>query len=306
MEILGLGSYHGTGEPGVLLIDSDSTTVLPIFLDPCDVDVISLGLSGISFPRPLTYDLLATILESVGAGVPWVLIDVTDQGGLRADVALRLGGSETRVSSTVSNAIALGQRTGATLLVSSGVLEEYAVPAGAIEGLAKWVLASTPSLESPLTSAASDTLDVPDSLYVDVLNVLLYTQSSTIFLLDEQETVLFALGIDICQGMSISMAIEDVETPVPGLHDLFTSALDVLEIEMVRATIVDLQDGIFIATITFAHRGRLLDIDARPSDSIALSVRTGAPIFILGELAARYGLDASEYREEIEMLRGGG
>ena len=71
-----------------------------------------MGLQGIVFPRPLTYDLFATVLEAVGASVPWVLIDLTDQGGLRADVALRIGRSETHVPAAVSNAIALTQRYG--------------------------------------------------------------------------------------------------------------------------------------------------------------------------------------------------
>ena len=304
MRILGFGTYKATGETGVLLVDPDSTTVLPVFVGPCDADVISFGLRGATFPRPLAYDLFAVLLDAVGASVPWILVDVTEQGALDAVVALRAGGSLTQVPAMVSNAIALAQRTGATLFASTRTLEEYAVPIEEIGGLAKSV--SDPALfqDVPLTSAAFDTMDIPDSLQVQVLGVLVRTYS-TVFLIDSEETVLFPLGIDACQAISIAEKTGDVGMPGPGVHDLFESALDALEIEMVRATIVDMQDRIFIATITFSHRGRSSDLDARPSDSIALSVRTGAPLFILGPLAAQYGIDASEYREEIEMLRGG-
>jgi bifunctional DNase/RNase len=78
------------------------------------------------------------------------------------------------------------------------------------------------------------------------------------------------------EAQSIAIEIEGIKPPRPLTHDLIKNILETLGAELNEITISELRDGTFFATLSFDGQ----DIDARPSDAIALAVRFGVPIFV--------------------------
>jgi len=78
------------------------------------------------------------------------------------------------------------------------------------------------------------------------------------------------------EAQSIALEIEGIKPPRPLTHDLMKNIIETMGSELTEITISELRDGTFFATLSFNSQ----EIDARPSDAIALAVRFGAPIFV--------------------------
>ncbi|MBI5021355.1 MAG: bifunctional nuclease family protein [Ignavibacteriales bacterium] len=78
------------------------------------------------------------------------------------------------------------------------------------------------------------------------------------------------------EAQSIALEIEGIKPPRPLTHDLMKNIIETLGSELIEITIGELREGTFYATLSFDGQ----DIDARPSDAIALAVRFGVPIFV--------------------------
>src|SRR5262245_60187298 len=87
------------------------------------------------------------------------------------------------------------------------------------------------------------------------------------------------IWIDIPEARAISMEIEQVKAPRPLTHDLIRNMLNGFGAKVSRITITDLLNSTYIATIAVAIKGQELEIDARPSDAIAIALRMKAPIY---------------------------
>jgi bifunctional DNase/RNase len=81
------------------------------------------------------------------------------------------------------------------------------------------------------------------------------------------------------EAAAILMKLQGASTPRPMTHDLFTDTLGHLEARVVRVCVTELRDNTFFATITIQQNGSEIEVDSRPSDAIALAVRSDAPIF---------------------------
>ena len=81
------------------------------------------------------------------------------------------------------------------------------------------------------------------------------------------------------EAAAILMKLQGASTPRPMTHDLVTEMLSQLDAQVVRITVTELKENTFYATITVQQDGTEIDIDSRPSDAIALAVRSDAPIF---------------------------
>lgn len=97
------------------------------------------------------------------------------------------------------------------------------------------------------------------------------------------------------EANAIAMKLQDIDTPRPMTHDLLASVFQSLEAQVLRIVVCDLVDETFLASIVVQLDGRLVEIDARPSDAIALAVRLDAPIF-----AAKHVLDKAAMVAEEE------
>jgi bifunctional DNase/RNase len=114
----------------VFLKDPKTQRLLPVWIGRFEADAIQMKLNGETFPRPLTHDLLKSLLDAAGTKVRYVLVDALratgrrDSGTYFAKIALSLkGGGPVEVDSRTSDAIALSVRTGAPVYVAAGIME---------------------------------------------------------------------------------------------------------------------------------------------------------------------------------------
>ncbi|WP_419919591.1 bifunctional nuclease family protein [Candidatus Poriferisocius sp.] len=90
---------------------------------------------------------------------------------------------------------------------------------------------------------------------------------------------LLPIFIGGAEAQAIALAMEEVETPRPMTHDLFKNVLDDLGVRLERIVVTELQDRTFYAQLELAGDNGTCRVSCRPSDAVALAVRTGAPIF---------------------------
>jgi uncharacterized protein len=88
------------------------------------------------------------------------------------------------------------------------------------------------------------------------------------------------IWVGIFEANAIALQIENVTTPRPMTHDLLRNVIHDLNATVQKIVVCDLQENTFYALIYLALNGDTLTIDARPSDAIALALRTRAPIFV--------------------------
>ena len=81
------------------------------------------------------------------------------------------------------------------------------------------------------------------------------------------------------EAAAILMKLQGANTPRPMTHDLVTDMLEKLEARVIRIAVTELRENTFYAVVTVAVDGSEIEIDSRPSDAIALAVRSDAPIY---------------------------
>jgi hypothetical protein len=118
------------------------------------------------------------------------------------------------------------------------------------------------------------------SMHVESVRVDPQT-SSPVVLLREEAGMRRSLPIwiGVYEAQSIAMAMEKVESPRPNTHDLIQNLLDGIRGKLRRVVITELRDNTYYAALEIELNGNTVAIDSRPSDAIAIAVRTGAPVF---------------------------
>ncbi|NOZ59630.1 MAG: bifunctional nuclease family protein [Euryarchaeota archaeon] len=120
-----------------------------------------------------------------------------------------------------------------------------------------------------------------------------------VFLENDREEVL-PIYIGAAEAFSIQTALEKVPYPRPLTHDLLVNILEGLNSKIERVLIDDLSDGVFFARLIVRVDGNEFEFDARPSDSIALAVRTGAPVYVSDKVMETASVSKDEYRISFE------
>ncbi len=92
------------------------------------------------------------------------------------------------------------------------------------------------------------------------------------------------IWIGINEARSIAAEIEEIESPRPNTHDLAKQMLDELDADIDRVVVTDLRDGTYYARVILRTSSGDREIDSRPSDAIALALRSGARVFVLEHL----------------------
>jgi bifunctional DNase/RNase len=106
------------------------------------------------------------------------------------------------------------------------------------------------------------------------------SNSPIVVLRDDEDKIFLPIWVGIFEANAIALRLENVETPRPMTHDLLANLILELRANVTRIVINDLRDSTFFARIFLSSTGRDFEIDARPSDAIALALRTAAPIFV--------------------------
>jgi len=106
------------------------------------------------------------------------------------------------------------------------------------------------------------------------------SNSPIVVLKDDAEKFFLPIWVGIFEANAIALQLEKVSTPRPMTHDLLRNFISELDARVARVVINDLRDSTFFAQIRVITSDRTLEIDARPSDAIALALRVEAPIFV--------------------------
>jgi bifunctional DNase/RNase len=101
-----------------------------------------------------------------------------------------------------------------------------------------------------------------------------------IILKSEEDEQAVPIWIGLLEATSIASALQNIEYERPMTHDLLKNFADTLQISVVKVEVCDLKDNTFYARIYFVSKDKSFDIDARPSDAIALALRFKAPIYV--------------------------
>jgi bifunctional DNase/RNase len=123
MTVYGV-SYDSVGrQPIVLLRTSDGRRVLPIWIGSGEANAILTKLKGSDPPRPMTHDLLQSLVDLVGASVLRVAVTELRDNTYYAMITLRINGEDVEIDSRPSDAIALALRTRSPILVEENVID---------------------------------------------------------------------------------------------------------------------------------------------------------------------------------------
>ena len=106
------------------------------------------------------------------------------------------------------------------------------------------------------------------------------TNMPIIILRDKEGQKVLPIWVGIFEANAIALQIENVATPRPMTHDLLRNVIHDLKASVQKVVVCDLQENTFYALIYLSLNGDTLAVDARPSDAIALALRTRAPIFV--------------------------
>jgi uncharacterized protein len=109
------------------------------------------------------------------------------------------------------------------------------------------------------------------------------------------------------EAAAILMKLQGASTPRPMTHDLLADVFEQLDAEVVRITVTELRENTFFASITVQQNGSEIEIDSRPSDAIAIAVRSDAPIFaaerVIEESAIEFEGEEVNEEEVVEEFR---
>jgi uncharacterized protein len=106
------------------------------------------------------------------------------------------------------------------------------------------------------------------------------TNMPIVILRDKDGQRVLPIWVGIFEANAIALQIENISTPRPMTHDLLRNIIQDLRAKVEKIVVCDLQENTFYALIYLALDGDVLAIDARPSDAIALALRTRAPIYV--------------------------
>ncbi len=136
---------------------------------------------------------------------------------------------------------------------------------------------------------------------MEIIGLASSPQSSGSYALILQETggmrrLSILIGAELAQA--IALELEQIKPPRPITHDLLKRVIEALGATLVEVTITELEDSTFYAVLTLDSTPQ--EIDARPSDAIALAIRFNAPIFVAETVLAEAGVVPQEDDEEGE------
>ena len=148
-----------------------------------------------------------------------------------------------------------------------------------------------------------------------VMGIVMDSKASNpvVLLVDLAGEKALPIWIGVFEADAISRGLEDVATPRPMTHDLMKEILDTFRVSLNKVVIWDLKDNTFYAHVYRLVDGEEVIVDSRPSDAIALAVRTRSPIFVsgtvlkaakdLGVVAANLMEDQDELKTLIESMK---
>jgi len=107
--------------------DEVSTRYLPIWIGPAEADAIAVKLQGVSVPRPLTHDLLRSVIDALGATIHSIIVNDLKNDTFYAKVILNVDGGQMEIDSRPSDALALAVRSESPIYADESVLDKAGI-----------------------------------------------------------------------------------------------------------------------------------------------------------------------------------
>src|SRR5258706_125157 len=106
------------------------------------------------------------------------------------------------------------------------------------------------------------------------------TNTPIVILKDSSSDTVLPIWVGIYEANAIALEIEKVSTPRPMTHDLIKNVLTGLDAHVHKVVVTELKEDTFFAVIWMEREGRVISVDSRPSDALALALRVDCPIFV--------------------------
>jgi bifunctional DNase/RNase len=139
----------------------------------------------------------------------------------------------------------------------------------------------------------------PQEVEVVAVMVDQNTQQPTVLLQGKRDKRSVALAIGLAEATGIAVPLQGVTPPRPLTHDLFLTLFGRLKVTLTRVVITDLRNDIFYAIVYLNTGGPELQLDARPSDAIALAIRAKVPVLVEERVFDKAGAGAQPRRPSI-------
>lgn len=137
-------------------------------------------------------------------------------------------------------------------------------------------------------------------MVIDSIRVSLMNYQRVVILKEKGAERYLPIWIGPAEADSIAIKLQDVQVPRPLTHDLVRNIVHALGAKVSYIVVNDLKDDTFYAKIVLEVDGRTLDIDARPSDAIAIAVRVNAPIYAEESVLEKAAITPEKEGEEVE------
>lgn len=113
------------------------------------------------------------------------------------------------------------------------------------------------------------------------------TNTPILILKDLRDETSLPIWIGLLEATSIATELERIQFPRPMTHDLLKNCFDHLNVQVERIEVCDLRNNTYFALIYLKNNDQVSPIDARPSDAIAMALRTNAPIYVKEEVLTK-------------------
>lgn len=127
VRVQSLGLDRASNTPVVILKELDGERVLPIWIGPGEASAIAMQLADMKFSRPLTHDLLVTVLAGLGGSLQRVIITKVEDNTYYAELVIRQNGEVISVDARPSDSIAVALRTDAQIFAQDELLERASI-----------------------------------------------------------------------------------------------------------------------------------------------------------------------------------
>ncbi len=139
-------------------------------------------------------------------------------------------------------------------------------------------------------------------VYIVGLSLDPQTNQFVVILREKEGKRFLPIWIGPFEANAIAIALEKIDIGRPLTHDLIKNILDTLKVKVEKVFIHSLKENTFYANIYLNLDGKVLEIDSRPSDAMALALRTSSPIFVDSKILEEAGF-VEEYSAEEELTK---
>jgi len=139
------------------------------------------------------------------------------------------------------------------------------------------------------------------SVSVDRVTLDTATNRFVVVLKDDEKNRWLPIVVGATEAQAIALQLEKVEPPRPLTHDLMKNLLESIDVQISRVIVSDLRENTYYAQIGLQLNGKKREIDARPSDAIALALRMKAPIFVEDTVMKKAAVSDRQEAKEREM-----